>query len=66
MIDTFAALREEAAERADLLENECFVCGFKRSTYDDLGLTHGPTFDMHRDNDHNMWMYAFYVVYLRR
>jgi len=29
MVDTFSSLREEAAERADSLSNECFVCGFR-------------------------------------
>jgi hypothetical protein len=31
MVDTFSALREEAASREDTLTNECFICGFTRS-----------------------------------
>jgi hypothetical protein len=53
-------------ERQDTLTNECYVCGFKRSAYDDVGLTHGPAFDVHRDQDHYLWNYVFYFTHLRR
>jgi len=66
MVDTFSALREEAERREDTLANECFVCGFKRTTYDDAGLIHGPSFDTHRDEEHDSWNYVFYFAYLRR
>ena len=31
MVDTFSSLREEAAERANTLDNECFACGLSRA-----------------------------------
>jgi len=66
MVDTFSALREEDAQRSDLLENECFVCGFKRTSYDDIGLNFIPSFDIHRDEEHNVWNYVLFIIYLRR
>jgi len=64
MVDTFSALREEAAERADTLTNECFICGFHRAAYDDVGIL-SPTFDNHVKADHNVWNYLYFVMYLR-
>lgn len=46
IVDTFGSLREEAAARADQLGNECYVCGFTRTAYDDIGMT-SPSFDQH-------------------
>jgi hypothetical protein len=47
IVDTFGSLREEAAARADQLDNECYVCGFTRTSYDDIGMI-SPSFDQHK------------------
>ena len=47
------AFVNQANERADNLANECFVCGFKRDAYDDLDITHAPSFDAHSFDHHN-------------
>lgn len=65
MVDTFSALREDAADRADKFENECFVCGMTRDKYDDDYSLVGPTFDQHKDVDHNRWAYLYYISYLK-
>lgn len=46
IVDMFISIREEAASRADQLNNECFVCGFTRTAYDDIGML-SPSFDQH-------------------
>ena len=63
MVDTFSSLREEAAERIDKLTNECFVCGFTRTAYDDIGMT-SPSFDLHQAKHHYIWNYLFFIQYL--
>ena len=64
MVDTFTSLREEAALRVDNLTNECFVCGFTRSAYNDLGMAR-PTFDEHKSpRGHCPWNYLYFVQYL--
>jgi hypothetical protein len=63
MVDTFSSLREAAGERADTLANECFVCGFSRTAYDDIGLP-SPTFDQHKAKHHFIWNYLFFIQYL--
>lgn len=65
MVDTFSALREDAADRADKFENECFVCGLSRDKYDDDYATIGPSFDQHKEVDHNRWMYLQYMSYIK-
>jgi len=66
IVDTFSELRHEAHERHDVLTNSCFVCGITRAAYEDLGLQHGPTFDQHRDEVHNVWNYVYFYLYLQR
>jgi len=66
MVDGFGALRDEANERADVLENQCFVCGFTREAYEDLPDFDGPSFDKHKDTDHNYWHYVYFFVYLKQ
>jgi hypothetical protein len=63
MVDTFSSLREAAGERADTLMNECFVCGFTRTVYDDIGIP-SPNFDQHKAKHHFIWNYLFFIQYL--
>lgn len=65
MLDTFAALREDAENRQDILDNQCFVCGFERKVYEDKGIL-DPPFDTHKNKDHNKWSYLHFVIYLRK
>jgi hypothetical protein len=64
MVDTFSSLREEEADRVDKLTNECFVCGFTRTSYDDIGMPN-PTFDQHQAKHHYIWNYLFFIQYLK-
>jgi hypothetical protein len=66
MVDTFGAIREEAAKRTELLETECFVCGFDRGDYEDLGLgKSAASFSKHQTDEHDPWLYVFYLTYLK-
>jgi len=66
MVDTFSSIREEKEGRADTMENDCFVCGMSRNTYEDFALpTHCPSFDDHLEVDHNIWIYVYYIAYLQ-
>ena len=66
MVDGFGALREEDNNRRNIMENECFVCGFTRTGYDDEPIVRGPTFDQHKDLEHQHWNYVLLFVYLKR
>jgi hypothetical protein len=63
MVDTFGAIREEAANRSEILETECFVCGMQRTDYDDLGLgKKAATFKEHQEREHDKWLYVIIVM----
>eukprot|EP00615_Pteridomonas_danica_P005853 CAMPEP_0114339576 /NCGR_PEP_ID=MMETSP0101-20121206/7817_1 /TAXON_ID=38822 ORGANISM="Pteridomonas danica, Strain PT" /NCGR_SAMPLE_ID=MMETSP0101 /ASSEMBLY_ACC=CAM_ASM_000211 /LENGTH=2941 /DNA_ID=CAMNT_0001472581 /DNA_START=113 /DNA_END=8938 /DNA_ORIENTATION=+ len=64
IVDTFGALRDEANEREDTLSNQCYICGFTRSGYDDIGVTNAPSFDIHAEEEHNIWNYVYFYRYL--
>jgi hypothetical protein len=66
MVDGFGSLREEDKERSDILENTCFVCGFNRTSYEDIPNFRGPNFDYHKSEEHNFWSYVDLYVYLKR
>jgi hypothetical protein len=62
MVDEFASIREEAAERENILDTDCFLCGMKREVYEDMGLETGsPTFDQHLAEDHDIWTIVAYA-----
>ena len=41
MVDGFSAIRQAAESRINTLQNDCFVCGLDRASYEDIGL--GPS-----------------------
>ena len=66
MEDGFGKLREEDNNRRDIMENECFVCGFTRTGYGEEPMVRGPTFDQHKELEHQHWNYVLLFVYLKR
>jgi len=64
MVDTFAATRDEKAERAATWADECFICGFERDEYEGKKLP--VDFEMHLSKDHDLWAYVFFLAYLKR
>lgn len=63
MVDSFCELREVAEKRGESLRDECFICGYSRSAYDDLGGDYN--FDNHIFQEHNLWNYLYFIHYLR-
>lgn len=64
MVDTFSATREEKADRENTWTNECFICGLGRDDYESHGLP--VSFETHTTKDHDLWMYVYYLAYLKR
>lgn len=74
IIDTFGQLREEAAEKSHIMANYCFICGIAKEVFDlrvslaDAKLAAGTLpsdFNTHIKNEHNMWDYIFFLIYLK-
>ena len=64
IIDTFAELRARKDEIDKDISGRCFICGIDRFEFDQLG-DGGNGFQEHITNDHNMWKYLYFSVYLR-
>ena len=64
MVDTFAATRDEKAERAATWADECFICGLERDEYEGKKLP--VDFEKHLSKDHDLWAYVFFMAYLKR
>lgn len=61
ILDTFAELRDEQQQRDFDTENVCFICGFERKLFE----KQEKKFSTHLQVEHNIWAYAFYLIYLK-
>eukprot|EP00621_Florenciella_sp_RCC1693_P013539 CAMPEP_0182529542 /NCGR_PEP_ID=MMETSP1323-20130603/5259_1 /TAXON_ID=236787 /ORGANISM="Florenciella parvula, Strain RCC1693" /LENGTH=969 /DNA_ID=CAMNT_0024738755 /DNA_START=20 /DNA_END=2929 /DNA_ORIENTATION=+ len=64
IVDSFTSLRADSEEREGILKEECFVCGLKEQTYDEL-IDQGASFAKHQTMEHDWWSYVLYLAYLR-
>jgi hypothetical protein len=64
IIDTFAELRARKDEIDRDISGRCFICGIDRFVFDQIG-DGGNGFETHITEDHNMWKYLYFNVYLR-
>merc|ERR1711988_118968 len=60
IIDTFSAMREMTESKLEDMKTTCFICSIDRYTFD----RQGTPFDIHIKQEHNMWKYLYYLVYL--
>lgn len=59
--DSFGELRQHRQMVQGKIDNECFICGIDRFTFD----TKGSGFDKHVTAEHSKWNYLFMLVSLR-
>ena len=64
VVQSFNDLRVEEKARVDKFSNECFICGFRRHVYDEVGLQSNVNFDSHKNGDHDIWNYIYFYRYL--
>lgn len=58
IIDSFGELRIHRQMIRGKIDNECFICGIDRFTFD----TKGDGFEKHREFEHEKWNYLFMLV----
>jgi hypothetical protein len=63
IIDTFGELRTVKAEKMADTTDICFICGIDNQTFDRASPT-PRGFQNHIDQDHNMWNFFFYILYI--
>jgi len=61
IIDTFAELREETNKTELDKKNICFICGAHKNDLEKDGIN----FYHHTTFDHNLWIYADYIIGLK-
>jgi hypothetical protein len=54
IIDSFASLRQEKMDREEDMRSKCFVCDLDRPVLD----RQGNGFDVHIEQEHNIWNYV--------
>jgi hypothetical protein len=66
ILDTFGSLRENAKEKHELMIGFCFICGIEKNDFDDAaGGDSAKGFHPHITEEHNMWDYLFFLIYLK-
>lgn len=63
IIDTFDELRQTQREIENDIHNRCFICNFEAVKFDRKA-NEGISFQRHIKEDHTMWNYAFFLIYL--
>jgi len=59
IIDAFGDLRDQKTNNDEDQKNVCFICGIERSEFERY-----MSFEEHILEDHNLWSYIYYLVYL--
>jgi hypothetical protein len=62
IVDSFSQLRAERAAKLDDMVNSCFICSLPSHHFDNVD----GGFARHIREDHNMWAYVYYVMYLEQ
>eukprot|EP00295_Goniomonas_pacifica_P010679 CAMPEP_0175894738 /NCGR_PEP_ID=MMETSP0107_2-20121207/50148_1 /TAXON_ID=195067 ORGANISM="Goniomonas pacifica, Strain CCMP1869" /NCGR_SAMPLE_ID=MMETSP0107_2 /ASSEMBLY_ACC=CAM_ASM_000203 /LENGTH=427 /DNA_ID=CAMNT_0017215843 /DNA_START=87 /DNA_END=1371 /DNA_ORIENTATION=+ len=62
IIDSFGELRNNRDEISEQMEQECFICGLSRSSFDKPSSPF--SFDQHVRSEHNALHYLLFIIYL--
>jgi hypothetical protein len=60
IMDTFGAMRGAADALSEDITTKCFICSINRDEFEQVGVS----FTHHILNEHNMWKYLFFKMYL--
>lgn len=60
IIDTFSSMRAEKEAIQEDIHGKCFTCSIDRDTFEQAGVS----YQTHIKEEHNMWHYAWFKIYL--
>lgn len=63
ILDSFQALRAKREERKKEIRDKCFICALEKSRFDTKA-NEGITFEKHIKEEHYLWNYAYFLIYL--
>jgi hypothetical protein len=61
ILDTFRMLREKEFKTDRDMMNKCFICHVDKDNLEKNSIN----FEEHREIEHNIWDYAYYIITLR-
>ncbi|CAK4082276.1 unnamed protein product [Aphanomyces euteiches] len=66
IIDSFTSLRESSEKKVEIEMNTCLVCNETKDDIEYRGILLGLSnnFKRHTEEDHNLWHYLFFIMYL--
>ena len=64
IIDNFAALRKSETKMINDMNNICTICSLKKDKILKVYKNYGKDYDTHKNNDHYVFNYIFYIIYL--
>ncbi|RHY34190.1 hypothetical protein DYB32_001094 [Aphanomyces invadans] len=66
IIDSFTSLRESSERKLEIEMNTCLVCNDAKDDIEYRGVLGGLTnnFKRHTEEEHNLWNYLFFIMYL--
>lgn len=60
IIDTFSTMRDEQEAIQEDIQSNCFICSISRDEFEKYGIS----FRRHVREEHNMWKYVWFNIYL--
>lgn len=63
ILDAFADLRDERNALERQIRDRCFICDIERARFD-LKANEGISFEKHIKQEHYLWNYVFFLIYL--
>ncbi|XP_019850747.1 PREDICTED: inositol 1,4,5-trisphosphate receptor type 3-like isoform X1 [Amphimedon queenslandica] len=63
LIDRFSEMRQKKDKVNEDNENRCFICSNEKYKFDEQ--CGGKAFQKHLDDDHNIWKYIHFILYLQ-
>ncbi|KAL9647381.1 hypothetical protein ABK040_011745 [Willaertia magna] len=63
VLDSFSARREESNKKEKEIKEKCFICNNEKTRFD-IHANQGITFEKHIKEEHYMWNYVYFLIYL--
>ncbi|KAG5188285.1 hypothetical protein JKP88DRAFT_304976 [Tribonema minus] len=62
IIDTFSEMRQESERKDRDIRDKCFICSLDRDSFEQVGVV----FQTHITEEHNLWKYVWFKLYLEQ
>lgn len=63
ILESYAKIREESLKLENQIKSQCFICDIHKNRFDPKA-SEGITFQNHINNEHGIWDYISFLIYL--